>query len=177
LEQVEQLQAAWNRPQGDFFDLLLNRGFAALRFKETWGEFGWRLIHLDTAMLWAIGLPLIVAIGGLVQYALSAGHTEIGREDPVMRPAGWQALALLMLLVSCIVAYLAVVQFGTRFVLTQARYYFPAVNAAALLLMLGLRTLVPRRWHVYGQTVVFVALVFLNVMIFTQYVIPFWYLT
>ena len=64
------------------------------------------------------------------------------------------------------------VEFGTRFELTQARYYFPAVNAGALLLMLGLRTLIPRSVHTYAQGVVFAALVVLNVMIFTQYVIP-----
>ncbi len=69
-------------------------------------------------------------------------------------------------------AYLAVLQFGTRFALTQARYYFPAINAAALLLMLGLRTLIPRSYHAIGQGVVFAAMVLLNVLIFTQYVVP-----
>lgn len=171
-DQIAELQR-WNRPQGGFLSQLFDRGFAVMRFKETWGEFGWRQIPLSTPMLWGIGLPLAFALGGLVQYAYSAVRRGVLTDDDhVLRPARWQALALLMLLGTCLVAYFAVVQFGTRFVLTQARYYFPAINAAALLLMLGLRTLIPLRHHAYGQTAVFASLVVLNVLIFTQYVLP-----
>jgi hypothetical protein len=66
-----------------------------------------------------------------------------------------------------------VVQFGTSFALSQARYYFPAVNAGALLLMLGLRTLLPGRARPTAQGVVFGALVLLNIVILTGYVLPF----
>ena len=172
LEQVEELQH-WNRPAGTFLNLLTDRDFVVMRFKETWGEFGWRVIHLSPTMLWAIAVPVIVAFGGLVQYGLTANRPDTGTEgDAVMHPVRWQRRALLVLVATCLVAYLAVVEFGTRFELTQARYYFPAVNAGALLLMLGLRTLIPRSVHTYAQGVVFAALVVLNVMIFTQYVIP-----
>lgn len=171
-DQIAELQR-WNRPQGGFIAQLLDREFAVMRFKETWGEFGWRQIPLSSPMLWAIGLPLAFAFGGLVQYAYSAARRGTWTEDdPVLRPTRWQALALLMLAGTCLVAYLAVVQFGTRFVLTQARYYFPAINAAALLVLLGLRTLIPLRYHTYGQAAAFAALVLLNVLIFTQYVVP-----
>ncbi len=71
-----------------------------------------------------------------------------------------------------LVTYLAIIQFGTRFALTQARYFFHVVNAASLLLMLGLRTLIPRFLHPYAQGGIFAALVLLNLLIFTQYVIP-----
>ncbi len=89
-----------------------------------------------------------------------------------MHPASWQVNALLVLLATAVLAYLAVVQFGTTFSLTQARYFFPAVNAGAILLLLGLRTVIPRAFHRYGQGAVFAALVLLNILIFTQYVIP-----
>lgn len=172
LDQVEQIQY-WNRPEGGFFDLLFNREFVVQRFSDTWGEFGWRLLPLDTTLLWGIALPLILAFGGLVQYALTANRVPIEAEaDPVLRPVRWQWLGLVVLAATCAVAYLAVVQFGTRFELTQSRYFFPAVNAAALLTMLGLRTLIPRRYHPHGQAAVFGALVLLNVLIFSQYVIP-----
>jgi 4-amino-4-deoxy-L-arabinose transferase-like glycosyltransferase len=175
LELINRLQY-WNRPNGTFFGQLFNRGFAADRFNETWGQFGWRLIPLDAPLLWAIGLPLVVALGGLVQYALTANRgISASMNDPVLRPARWQVLALGMLFVTCLVAYLAVIQFGTQFALTQARYYFPAINAAALLLMLGLRTLIPLRFHGYGRAAVLAALVALNLVIATQYVIPFWH--
>ena len=84
----------------------------------------------------------------------------------------WQSVSLALLFMTCLISYLAVVQFGTQFVLTQARYFFAAVNAAALLLMLGLRVHIPERYHLYGQALVFCALFLLNAVIFTRYVIP-----
>jgi peptidoglycan/LPS O-acetylase OafA/YrhL len=90
-----------------------------------------------------------------------------------MRPKPWQRNALIILSLTCVVSYLAVVQFGTSFALSQARYYFPAINAGALLLMLGLRTLLPRQARPAGQGIVFGALVLLNIVIMTGYVLPF----
>lgn len=171
LPQISRIQY-WNKPAGTFFSMLTSRDFMAQRFQETWGDFGWRKIPLDNTMLWAIGLPLILAVGGLVLYALTARRNNTYSDDPVLRPARWQTWGVLTLLATCAIAYIAVIQFGTEFALTQARYYFPAVNAAALLLMLGFRTLIPRRFLPYGQTVIVAALVLMNVLIFTQYVLP-----
>jgi 4-amino-4-deoxy-L-arabinose transferase-like glycosyltransferase len=177
LPQIEALQW-WNNPAGGFFDLLLDRDFAEMRFKETWGYWGWRLIPLDKTTLWAIGLPLIVALGGLVQYALTAvRRRDISEGDPVARPVRWQVLALGMLVASCVVAYLAIIQFGVTFSLTQARYFFPIVNAAAILLALGWRTLIPLRFHPYGQGAAVAAMVAMNIVIFSQFVIPYWHLS
>ena len=177
LPQIEALQW-WNSPGGGFFDLLFSRGFAEMRFKETWGYWGWRLIPLDKTTLWAIGVPLIVALGGLVQYAVLASRLRPADEDgQVARPVRWQALALGMLLFSCVVAYVAIVQFGVTFSLTQARYFFPIVNAAAILLALGWRTLIPLRFHPYGQGAAVTALVAMNILIFSQFVIPYWQLS
>jgi hypothetical protein len=113
-------------------------------------------------------------LAGLALYAFKAWrHARSLRADPVMQPAPWQRNALIVLVLTCAVAYLAVVQFGTSFALSQARYYFPAINAGALLLMLGLRTLLPGRARPAAQGVVFGALVLLNIVIMTGYVLPF----
>jgi 4-amino-4-deoxy-L-arabinose transferase-like glycosyltransferase len=177
LSQLAKLQESWNRPHGDFLSLLFSRDFAGLRFRETWGEFGWRRIPLPTGMLLCIALPLVIALGGLGRYALRiSGVVRWTEKNPVLRPARWQMAGLLMLLLTCVVSYLAVVQFGTQFALTQARYYFPAINAGALLVMLGLGEAIPARYHQHGQAAVFLALFALNLMIFTQYVVPhYWY--
>jgi 4-amino-4-deoxy-L-arabinose transferase-like glycosyltransferase len=173
LARVDALQY-WNRPMGSFFELLTDPEFVLDRFRETWGEFGWRLIHLGPALLWAVAILTIAAAAGLIAYAFIAWrNVRNGRGDPVARPEFWQVKALLVLLLTCAVAYLAVVQFGTSFALAQARYYFPAVNAAALLAMLGLRTLIPRQARPVGQGVVFSALVLLNIVIMSGYVLPF----
>lgn len=176
LAQISAVQSYWNRPEGGFWELLTSVDFVVMRFRETWGEFGWRVMPLDQSLLWAIAIPLIAAGAGLIRYLFLArrhadSETSAGA-DPVIHPARWQWIALGVLALACVVAYLAVVQFGTQFSLTQARYFFPVINAAALLLMLGLRTLIPRRFHHYGQGAVFAAMVLLNILIFTQYVIP-----
>jgi len=180
LEQIQELQY-WNYQNQEspgFFDLLFNVQFAENRFMETWGWFGWRLIPLSSTLLWAIGLPMLVCLVGLGQYAATVIRGRGAPEnDPVERPENWQKLAILMMLIACVVAYLAIIQFGTEFSLTQARYYFPVVNAIAILLGLGLRSLIPMRFHPYGQGGVLAAMILLNTIIFTQYVIPYWELT
>jgi 4-amino-4-deoxy-L-arabinose transferase-like glycosyltransferase len=173
LARVGELQY-WNGPMGTFRELLLDSEFVLDRFRETWGEFGWRLIHLRPGVLWTIAIVTIAAAAGLIAYGFIAWRNHRGgRGDPVARPEFWQVKALIVLLFTCAIAYLAVVQFGTSFALSQARYYFPAVNAAALLAMLGLRTLVPQQARAAGQGVVFSALVLLNIVIMSGYVLPF----
>jgi 4-amino-4-deoxy-L-arabinose transferase-like glycosyltransferase len=173
LARVQELQY-WNGPMGSFFELLTDPEFIVNRFRETWGEFGWRQIHLRPELLWAIAIPTILASVGLAVYAFTAWRRPLtSRGDPVMRPEPWQRNGLIVLVLTCVIAYLAVVEFGTSFALSQARYYFPAVNAGALLLMLGLRTLLPGRARPAGQGVVFGALVLLNIVIITGYVTPF----
>jgi 4-amino-4-deoxy-L-arabinose transferase-like glycosyltransferase len=173
LARVKELQY-WNGPMGSFFELLVDPNFITNRFRETWGEFGWRQIHLRPELLWAIAIPTILASVGLVVYAVIVWRRLPGsRQDPVMQPEPWQGYALIVLFLTCVVSYLAVVEFGTSFALSQARYYFPAINAGALLLMLGLRSLLPRQARPAGQGIVFGALVLLNIVIMTGYVLPF----
>jgi 4-amino-4-deoxy-L-arabinose transferase-like glycosyltransferase len=181
LDQLEDLQY-WNyqyRDKPSIIDQLWNRDFAALRWNETWGEFGWRRIPLGNGILWAIGIPCLIALAGFFVYCwliFRRRHRET-ETDPVLRPARWQVLSILLLFATAIIAYFAVLQFGTRFQLTQARYYFPVVNAIAVILMLGLRTLIPRAADRYVAVGVIVALIAMNVVIYTQYVIPYWYMT
>jgi len=171
LDQIAALQAYWNEPAGTFVGMLTSWDFIVMRFRETWGEFGWRRIHLTSTLNWLIALPIVVAAVGLARYLVAAARDRRpDRAEPAL--ARWQWLGLGVLGLTCIVAYLAIIQFGTRFALTQARYFFPAVNAAVLLLLFGLRTLIPRAYHAYAQGAVFAAGILLNLVLFTQYIIP-----
>ncbi|MCA1584582.1 MAG: glycosyltransferase family 39 protein [Acidobacteria bacterium] len=67
--QIAELQRSWNYPEGSFLSLLYSLDFIAMRFSETWGEFGWRRIPLDSTVLVAIGVPLACAFVGLIVYA------------------------------------------------------------------------------------------------------------
>src|SRR5918998_691434 len=107
LARVEELQY-WNGPMGSFIELLTDPEFILNRFRETWGEFGWRQIHLRPEILWAIAIPTMLAVVGLVVYAFGVWRAPAGsRGDPVMRPAPWQGNALIVLVLTCVIAYLA----------------------------------------------------------------------
>lgn len=181
----------WNNQDGvtlSIRDQLFNRDFAWMRWRETWGEFGWRKIPLGDDLLRTIWWIVVLALVGLVIWAalvlmlrwrarkapLSRVRALVRNTDPIIAVTGWQINGVLAMLLTCVVAYFAVLQFGKTFDLTQARYYFPAINAAALLLMLGLRALTPIRWLPYMQTLVFIGLFWLNAIILTTYVIPYW---
>jgi 4-amino-4-deoxy-L-arabinose transferase-like glycosyltransferase len=176
-DQISALQ--WNnyRVGGtpSFWELFWNKNFATLRWQETWGMFGWRRLPLDGGLLWAIAIPLILGLTGLVGYGVIVARNARNdvQGDAILQPQRWQIVSLALMLSTCIVAYLAIIQFGLRFELTQARYYFPAVNAVAVLLMLGLRTLTPIRWRTFGQGAIVAGLILMNVVIYSQYVIPY----
>jgi 4-amino-4-deoxy-L-arabinose transferase-like glycosyltransferase len=172
--QIKELQQAWNWPEGTFFELLYRIDFVAMRFSETWGEFGWRRLPLGSTLLDVIGVSVGAAAVGLLIYVVVPPRRDVLDRDPLAQLAGWQIAALWLLVLTCAVSYLAVVQFGTTFALTQARYFFSAVNAAALLLMLGLRTLIPLRWRPYGAAATLLAMAALHGVIFARYIIPFY---
>lgn len=191
LTRIRELQY-WNYQSGDFpniWDQLSNRAFLWMRWRETWGEFGWRLIPLNPELLRVLLWIVIAGMIGVAVWSIRYYRMNLQRSressgdrsaafaagmDPIYRLERWQVVGLLTMGVTCVLAYLAILQFGTTFALTQARYYFTAIVPAAILLMLGLRTLIPRRWLGYGQVGIFAALVVLTVVIYSGYVIPYW---
>lgn len=196
LNRVEALQW-WNYSGGSnptFMEMLTSRGFHWARFKETWGAFGWRRIQFDMAgdatLLRVILWVTLFAVVGLAIYALrflreqremiaaeedGATLTDLyERRDETLAVMPWQVTGILTMGVACVLGYYAVLQFGTSFALTQARYYFPMIVPAAILFMLGFRSWFPHRWLSYVGAGVFLGLVALNVIIYSAYVVPFW---
>jgi hypothetical protein len=191
LKRIRELQY-WNygddrRPS--IWAQLESQRFMWGRWRETWGEFGWRLIPLSPELLRGIFWVCLLAAVGIAVWAVRLLLTQramlAGKSNPEtdLLPAGadaiwllerWQVVGVLTMGVACILAYLAILQFGTTFSLTQARYYFPAIVPAALLFAIGWRALLPRRWLIYGQAVLFIGLVMLNVVIYSAYVLPYW---
>lgn len=200
LSRIEKLQY-WNNAGRSVWAQLIDGDFAWFRWRETWGEFGWRLIPLDTNLLRIILAFCVVGLLGVVWWTIQSylvtkgrmlsfrgesGHLSrprVQRFDRTNPPAGTDTIfvpdhvvrvSVLTFVLACVIAYYAILQFGTSFSLTQARYYFPSVNAFAILVLLGYRALVPRSWHAYAEAIILIALFALNVMIFTEYLIPYW---
>ena len=180
LPQIKTLQYMYtyqNQSRPTPWKLFWNRRFAEMRWNETWGEFGWRVIPLTKNLLWIIGVPFLVCLIGLIVYAIVQWkHRRSVRVDgSVSRPESWQVWGMFGLFATVILGYAAVIQFGLQFSLTQARYFFPMIAPAAVLLMVGLREIVPARGRGYAQVGVVAGLVALNIYIFAAYVIPYWY--
>jgi hypothetical protein len=168
-------------------DQASDRDFAWWRWRETWGEFGWRLIPLgDDATHWLLlRLLLWVTLVATVGIAVWAIRLHLSARDspdaPGPTPNGtvfrlhrWQVAGVVTMGVTCLVAYVAILQFGVQFSLTQARYYFGAIVPAAILVILGFQALTPRPWLPWVQTAIFSGLVVLNVVIYTAWVLPYW---
>jgi 4-amino-4-deoxy-L-arabinose transferase-like glycosyltransferase len=193
LNRVSDLQGWWNYGGGEgrtIWSMASDKWFFWNRWRETWGDFGWRLIPLGTTLLRVLFWLTLFGAVGLAVYALRFLRTqrwmireeEQGRDpgelrfhaDETLAIMPWQVTALLTMGLACVLGYYSILQFGTTFSLTQARYYFPMIVPGAILLMLGFRSWVPRLWLRYAGAAVFLALVMLNVVIYTGYVIPYW---
>lgn len=180
LPQIKKLQYLWTYQRSSPpspLDLLWNERFARMRWNETWGEFGWRKIPLTNTTLWVIGIPCLIAFIGLIVYVvrLVRRRHEARVAGSIAAPVAWQIWAMVGLFATALLGYAAVIQFGLNFALTQARYFFPMIAPAAVLLMVGLREIVPARGRGYAQVGVVAGLVALNIYIFAAYVIPYWY--
>jgi 4-amino-4-deoxy-L-arabinose transferase-like glycosyltransferase len=167
---LDMLQASWGPPNGTFFGLLFSPSFHLERLRESWGDWGWKLIPLTGlqadvlyagAVLVALGLLL-----RLVQLARARRRNEPWPAPGRLAAAGVLAGAVVLL-------YGAMIYFGTKNPLTQARYVFPAFAAGAALALLGLRGLIPScRRAQAGALVVALAAGF-NLLLLVQSVLPY----
>jgi len=189
LPQIQQLQW-WNYRDGQhptIWSQLSNRRFFWARWGETWGDFGWRLIPLSDTLLRILLWIALFGVIGLGVYAIRfwraqqpilAAETDeeaaalAAKTDSTLAIERWQVVALVTLGLSCVLAYFAILQFGLTFALTQARYFFPVITAGAILMMLGIRSWFPAKWLPWVQVAIFVGLLVLNLVIYSEYVVP-----
>jgi hypothetical protein len=175
-EATQELQSDWNRPAGTFTELLFSRSFHEDRIHETWGYFGWRLIPLETSQLAvvyiAMGLALVGSVVGLSRWFAARREPDIHMQ-PFQQ---FQVAGVLTIFSASVLMYGAMVYFGTLFLLTQARYFFPILPAAIVLATAGLVSLVPER----GQRLAAMALVagagLFQTLILVKQVLPYAYL-
>ena len=71
--------------------------------------------------------------------------------------------------------YGATIYFGTMFLLTQARYFFPVAGATALLGLLGVRALLPERLLRPAAAITIAAFAVFNFWLLLGSVLPYAY--
>jgi 4-amino-4-deoxy-L-arabinose transferase-like glycosyltransferase len=176
-EATQKLQGDWNHPAGSFTDLLFSSSFHEERVHEMWGYFGWRLIPLGSGSLALIyvvmllaGIGMLVAVYRWLQQGRARGWPAF---DSVR---GRQAAGVVTLSAATVLMYGAMVYFGTMFLLTQARYFFPILPAAIVLATAGLRSLVPGGWQRPATVGVVAGAALFQMLILTKLVLPYAYL-
>ncbi len=191
LGRIRELQY-WNYSSEDppsIWGQLSSQDFVWGRWQETWGQFGWRLIPLSTdfarILLWVtligtVGIAIWAWRFWQVQKTIlqeddpAAARTLRSQTESIFDLERWQVVGVVLMGVTCMLSYYAILQFGTTFSLTQARYYFPAIVPAAILLMLGFRAMIRKAWLPYARTVLFLSMILLTLVIYSGYVVPYW---
>ncbi|MDQ3549432.1 MAG: hypothetical protein M3439_11515, partial [Chloroflexota bacterium] len=88
---------------------------------------------------------------------------------------GTQAAGVVTLAAASVLMYGAMVYFGTMFLLTQARYFFPILPVAIVLAIAGLRSLVPDGWQRPATVVLVAGAATFQMLILVKLVLPYAY--
>jgi 4-amino-4-deoxy-L-arabinose transferase-like glycosyltransferase len=174
---TQDLQRNWNHPAGTLTELLFSPSFHKQRIHETWGYYGWRLIPLDTGELAVVYVMMTLAgLGALL--GLLRWLQQISDNGWPGRAtfAGRQAAGIVTLAAASILMYGAMVYFGTMFLLTQARYFFPVLPVAIVLATAGLRVLSPEGWQRFATIVLVGGAIGFQFLLLTKLVLPYAYL-
>ena len=176
-EATQELQGDWNRPAGTFTDLLFSRAFHEERIHETWGYFGWRLIPLGSGSLAVIYIAMALSAAGILValFRWMRSIREFGWPD-ANSVSGVRVAGVVTLAAASILMYGAMVYFGTMFLLTQARYFFPILPAAIVLATAGIRSLVPDPWQLPATVALVTGAFAFQMLILLKLVLPYAYL-
>jgi 4-amino-4-deoxy-L-arabinose transferase-like glycosyltransferase len=176
-EATQELQRNWNHPAGTLTELLFSGSFHKERIHETWGYYGWRLIPLDAGELAVVYVMMSLAgLGALLGLLRWLQQLRENGWPGRTTFAGRQATGIATLAAASVLMYGAMVYFGTMFLLTQARYFFPVLPAAIVLAAAGLRVLVPEDWQRPATIVLVGGAVGFQFLILTKLVLPYAYL-
>lgn len=121
-----------------YLDLLVK--YFQVLFESFWGVFGWMSIRLEGMWYWAMGILVLAAALGLVPLLLpkSKGQSPL---------AAFQRSVLFLCAAAIVFAVAPVIaQYSAEFsprALPQGRYLFPVVIPISLLMVVGLRRVIP----------------------------------
>lgn len=142
-----------------------------LLFETFWARFGVRYLGLDAP--WYV-LLMAVNLASLAGLALFAARAWRNRKECL---ASWQLKGLLYLF-ACAVVTLAVVVLRIHPLepspyLPHARYLYVAIVPISTLFMVGLREIIPSRWHHLAFLALVISLFLFDTVCLLGYVVPF----
>ncbi|MGC8877896.1 MAG: DUF2142 domain-containing protein [Anaerolineae bacterium] len=115
--------------------------FFTTTFQSFWGQFGWMAVPMDTRTYWLLDiLTVLAALGGGL--ALTNRAHRQREASTMVFLAAWLALT--------VVGYL---YYNVTFVQFQGRYLFPGLIPLGLFIVTGWRTILSRRWALWGAGV------------------------
>ncbi|HWP47283.1 MAG TPA: hypothetical protein VNM22_08995 [Candidatus Limnocylindrales bacterium] len=138
-------------------------------FQSFWYTFGWMKYPL--ADPWYLGLQIlcILSLTGLMIFWIRVFQRKIRMET-------WQLQGLLILIFACFLVFFGTfLDSGGFTIFTQGRYLFPAISAFAILGVLGLYQLVPKRLYRPFTMVFLLGFLTFNMLTFWRYTLPTFY--
>ena len=130
-------------------DWIAQRGWANLlteglqrTYHSFWGKFGWMAVPMDRRIYLALGVFTAVVVAGLVGWGAAVARQS---KSSLRRSAS----AVMLLLFTTALTFLAYLWYNAKFVQFQGRYLFPALIPLGLALALGWWT--AARW--FGRLV------------------------
>jgi len=142
-----------------------------LLFETFWARFGVRYLGLDSPWYVVVAVVNLASVAGLALLAARAGRNA--------RPglASWQVRSLLYLFactaITLVVVVLRIHPLGPSSYLPHARYLYVAIVPMATLFVVGVREIVPSRWHHLGFPALVTCLFFFDTVCLLGYVVPF----
>jgi len=139
--------------------------FLAITFKSFWAQFGWMGVLVNDRIYVALAILCAIALLGLVFYSL-----RLVRQRDLLSSLQWAGIALLgALLLTAIADYLA---YNFKFLQFQGRYLFVSLIAIAFGLVLGLRELVAREYVGIVLTLLYLAMLVLDLVCLFGFIVP-----
>ncbi|HEX6289123.1 MAG TPA: hypothetical protein VFZ66_08020 [Herpetosiphonaceae bacterium] len=139
----------------------------SLRFlnQSFWGSFGWHQVHMPRAVQYVL-LTLVV-----VTWSVSLAWIVLRRSSIPAWLRRYLSLSVLTIVVAISIALIN----APPPLMPQGRYLFPALIPIMTLIAIGLCAWWPRRWTAYGVSLVWLALMALDVYTIAGVVIPGFY--
>ncbi len=138
-------------------------------FQSFWYTFGWMKYPLADS--WYLGLQIlcILSLIGLMIFWIRVFQRKIQMET-------WQLQGLLILIFACFLVFFGTfLDSGGFTIFTQGRYLFPAISAFAILGVLGLYQLVPKRLYRPFTVAFILGFLAFNMLTFWWYTVPAFY--